>query len=549
VRVLLDANRWHEACNKRGVRIALKPVQSSSTTLESAAVKSSGPSFLDTLTSASSRPVQRSDSGSSDSQGQSAGHSGDSTPNENQNQNTSAAPQGNSASPRDKQIDRRSGQVDDNSTSAKSPQNAGDRNSLRTASKRTAFTSQVASHFCYQASTAQPQLNTSFGASATTSDIEIAGSNSDMQAQGNIKGPDDVNDARSSRIDRENAGEQILAGMQIAISSSRQLAQQLTAADLASPAQGTETGTAQSSAANADTGGTPPSDPASVLQTNLATDILKGSAIVKNNGDANQPAGTVIQSKAPGSAFGLNSDAANTAETAKQTKNNDGGDDPTSSPNLGATSSPAQHPQIDSAQTAVVAAKGAEGITLQPAAFAAQTESHSVTQTHTSSGSTETATHRGEGSESQVSEQWVGSGSAGMSGINAARLIQTMGESEMRVGMHSSEFGDISIRTAVSQQQMQAQISVDHNELGSALSAHIPSIQAKLGSEYGLHATIHVNQGGTSFSNEGDRSSQQQQKAIRPVEISEAPLALQNDPIPLRDSAVASGEYRLDIRA
>jgi flagellar hook-length control protein FliK len=136
-----------------------------------------------------------------------------------------------------------------------------------------------------------------------------------------------------------------------------------------------------------------------------------------------------------------------------------------------------------------------------------------------------------------------------MSGINAARLIQTMGESEMRVGMHSSEFGDISIRTAVSQQQMQAQISVDHNELGSALSAHIPSIQAKLGSEYGLHATIHVNQGGTSFSNEGDRSSQQQQKAIRPVEISEAPLALQNDPIPLRDSAVASGEYRLDIRA
>jgi len=302
------------------VRIALKPFRAARQTLESAAVKSSGPSFLDTLTSASSRPVQRSDSGSSDSQGQSAGHSGDSTPNENQNQNTSAAPQGNSASPRDKQIDRRSGQVDDNSTSAKSPQNAGDRNSLRTASKRTAFTSQVASHFCYQASTAQPQLNTSFAPRPRTSDIEIAGSNSDMQAQGNIKGSDDVNDARSSRIDRENAGEQITRWH---ADSNFLFSTACSATDGGGPGlSGARHGNRHCSIFRCERRYRrhSPSDPASVLQTNLATDILKGSAIVKNNGDANQPAGTVIQSKAPGSAFGLNSDAANTAETAKQTK-------------------------------------------------------------------------------------------------------------------------------------------------------------------------------------------------------------------------------------
>ena len=39
----------------------------------------------------------------------------------------------------------------------------------------------------------------------------------------------------------------------------------------------------------------------------------------------------------------------------------------------------------------------------------------------------------------------------------------------MRVGMHSTEFGDISIRTTLSQQQMLAQISLDHSDLGPTL--------------------------------------------------------------------------------
>ena len=88
------------------------------------------------------------------------------------------------------------------------------------------------------------------------------------------------------------------------------------------------------------------------------------------------------------------------------------------------------------------------------------------------------------------------------------------------MGMHSSEFGDISIRTSVTQQQMQTQISVDHDELGNALSAHIPNMQMKLGSEYGLHATIEVNQNGTSFSSDGDRSQQpQHETTVRPIEV------------------------------
>jgi hypothetical protein len=82
-----------------------------------------------------------------------------------------------------------------------------------------------------------------------------------------------------------------------------------------------------------------------------------------------------------------------------------------------------------------------------------------------------------------------------------------MGGTEMRVGMNSAEFGDISIRAAVSQQQMMAQISLDHSDLSQAIAAHIATAQTKLGSEYGLHASIEVSQQGGSSSG-GSASSQ-----------------------------------------
>jgi hypothetical protein len=82
-----------------------------------------------------------------------------------------------------------------------------------------------------------------------------------------------------------------------------------------------------------------------------------------------------------------------------------------------------------------------------------------------------------------------------------------MSGSEMRVGMNSSEFGAISIRAAVSQQQMMAQISLDHSDLSQAIAAHIATAQTKLSSEYGLHASIEVNQQAASSSG-GSGSSQ-----------------------------------------
>ena len=65
--------------------------------------------------------------------------------------------------------------------------------------------------------------------------------------------------------------------------------------------------------------------------------------------------------------------------------------------------------------------------------------------------------------------------------MSTSRLIQTLGQTEMRVGLRSSEFGDISIRTSSTRDNVFAQISLDHADLAKSLATHIPEMQAKLG--------------------------------------------------------------------
>ncbi len=107
-----------------------------------------------------------------------------------------------------------------------------------------------------------------------------------------------------------------------------------------------------------------------------------------------------------------------------------------------------------------------------------------------------------------ASAQADGTGEAAATGINAAKLIQNLGQTEMHVGMHSEEFGDISIRTAISQQEMVTQISLNHSDLSQAIATHVSNMQTKLGEEYGLHASILVNNQGTPFSGNTGGSSQ-----------------------------------------
>ncbi|MFZ0745678.1 MAG: hypothetical protein WAM85_14800 [Terracidiphilus sp.] len=116
--------------------------------------------------------------------------------------------------------------------------------------------------------------------------------------------------------------------------------------------------------------------------------------------------------------------------------------------------------------------------------------------------------------------------------------------------MHSIEFGEISVRTSVSQQQMLAQISTEHFDLGAAISAHIPSIQEKLGNDFGLHASIQVNHGGASFSEGRGQSPQSEQKAsVLALEPVSSVVPAEIETLAARMSPMAGDGYRLDIRA
>ncbi len=158
--------------------------------------------------------------------------------------------------------------------------------------------------------------------------------------------------------------------------------------------------------------------------------------------------------------------------------------------------------------------------------------------------------HRTEESGGLPQNHLDGAETAGSAGVNAARVIQTLSESEMHVGMRSVEFGDISIRTSISQQQLVAQITVDHRDLGNAISSHISLAQAKLGNDLGIHASIEVNQSGASSSGEKQNPQEQaQRQSSRSLTSPGGPG--ESDPsraVPMLVSA-SNDAYRLDIRA
>lgn len=172
-----------------------------------------------------------------------------------------------------------------------------------------------------------------------------------------------------------------------------------------------------------------------------------------------------------------------------------------------------QSSQLDPLKLATGAVRGPESgpVQLQAQAVAMHVASHATVPTQSAQASVGDTAGAAKlpGVTSPV--HTTGDEPLAASGINAVKLIQSMGESEMRVGMHSPEFGDIAIRTTILQQQMVTQISLSHNDLSQAISAHVATVQAKLGQDYGLHASIEVNNQGSSLSGDAQHASQQEQ--------------------------------------
>lgn len=180
----------------------------------------------------------------------------------------------------------------------------------------------------------------------------------------------------------------------------------------------------------------------------------------------------------------------------------------------GAGSSPDPGPRSVSATSSVAsaAAGAAEGGLAQASLQAAMTHLavHDAAGASSAGSGGAEAARAARAEDPATSARAAAEESTAGSGVNAARVIQTMGQAEMRVQMRSEEFGDISIRTSISNQQMQAQISVDHSVLSQTLSTHVPTVQARLGEEYGLHASIEIDHHGAGLRGGSDGGSQQQ---------------------------------------
>jgi hypothetical protein len=270
-------------------------------------------------------------------------------------------------------------------------------------------------------------------------------------------------------------------------------------------------------------------------------------------GSSNLAASNGAAKASPNAASAKSTAAASSIDGTSSTADN--GNGPVDGNSHGAQSNgqTAQDAQADPSQTAGAVAKAADsGAT------------HAQAQMPVAAAATPAAasTHRtqdGSDASSGLSEQQAGTGTihsengepVAASSINTAKLMQTMSESEMRVGMRSSEFGEISIRTSVSQQQMVAQISLDHSDLSQAIAAHVSTVQTKLGDEYGIHASIEVHNLGSPLANNAGQSSQREQRDfVRSTRPGIAlPAVEESSSVHLAAAANVSNGNRLDIRA
>lgn len=207
----------------------------------------------------------------------------------------------------------------------------------------------------------------------------------------------------------------------------------------------------------------------------------------------------------------------------------------------------AQRPDANASQPAPDAARSASPVSLQIQQGSTSPVPHSASTPPAHSESAPPSPARtGEAQGSSATPD-----SAPTSVVNTANVLQKMGQSEMNVAVHSTEFGAISIRTSVTEQQMLAQISVDHTDLGKVLSAHIPAMEAKLGGELGVRTVVAVNQAGMSFSGQGGQSSQGQQRSFAGASapIAGVPASTEIDDSGFYAATSRGSDARLDVRA
>jgi hypothetical protein len=294
----------------------------------------------------------------------------------------------------------------------------------------------------------------------------------------------------------------------------------------------------------------------------VAPATLPMAAAHSSSENANQPVSNSTQKATPDASRSRNPIVANTGN-AVTGKAGDGASGSSAMPHSSQSNTQSsQTTQADPSHTADAASRTADNAAPQaqaPAQTLTQAQAQTIPVPAASAAAPaqrgpdvpETTARIGEQQGVPAPMHSDGSEAVATSSVNTAKLMQTMGESEMHVRMRSSEFGDISIRTTITQEQMVARISLDHGDLSQAISAHVSTMQAKLGEDFGLNASIEVHNLGSQLSGEQGQSSQREQGAFnQSAQTGRAQLAPEEEAglIPAALTNAGNGN-RLDIRA
>ncbi len=129
--------------------------------------------------------------------------------------------------------------------------------------------------------------------------------------------------------------------------------------------------------------------------------------------------------------------------------------------------------------------------------------------------------------------------------IQSAKLLERMGEAELKLGIRAGEFGSVDIRTSMVRNQFTAEISVERGELGRVMAADLPGLQNRLSEQRVPLANIILQNHAGSHSS---ASEQQKPREGQPVYAANSRIAREESSMPAwtaRETAVP--ESRLDI--
>ena len=110
--------------------------------------------------------------------------------------------------------------------------------------------------------------------------------------------------------------------------------------------------------------------------------------------------------------------------------------------------------------------------------------------------------------------------------IHSAKLIAQAAQSELRVGFHAGEFGNVDIRTSMSRSQLTAEISVEHGELRNLLAVELPHLQTKLAAHPFTTANIALSShtgSGSSNSRQAYQQNTQSSQSAGPAPTEQQP--------------------------